>query len=347
VLFAAPTVAQVSFFWDECMWALDTVIAGGLVEKNLTNRTLKFWNGGWIGAKTAHNADTLRGDYADLLLLEEYPYMDPDAWEKVGAPMLIDNDGTAWFMGSPNRKNHFWKLHLKALADTTGRWFTTHVTSFENPHLSKEALAEIMLDMTEDDYQQEIMALFLEGEGSVFRNIAACLWTPTDIRKHMGHRIVAGLDWGETGDYSALSIGCVDCKVELVLDRFHGMGYPAQQRIIKAHRDRWNFELLAEENSIGLPNIQQLREDGVDVIGFTTSGQSKTQLIKGMQLALERETWKWIDNKVATGELEAYERKVTSAGNLTYSAPAGVHDDTVIGRCLMLKQAQGTSYTLA
>ncbi|NIV32808.1 MAG: terminase, partial [Anaerolineae bacterium] len=56
---------------------------------------------GRIRTKTAWDADSLRGDYADLLILDEYATMDPSAWELVGAPMLLDNDGDAVFIGTP------------------------------------------------------------------------------------------------------------------------------------------------------------------------------------------------------------------------------------------------------
>jgi hypothetical protein len=54
-----------------------------------------------IKAKTAWNADTLRGDYADLLILDEWQLMDETFWEDVGAPMLLDNHGErfSWIGG--------------------------------------------------------------------------------------------------------------------------------------------------------------------------------------------------------------------------------------------------------
>ena len=54
-----------------------------------------------IRAKTAWNADTLRGDFADLLILDEWQLMNESAWEDVGAPMLLDNNGDAIFIYAP------------------------------------------------------------------------------------------------------------------------------------------------------------------------------------------------------------------------------------------------------
>ena len=66
---------------------------------------------------------------------------------------------------------------------------------------------------------------------------------------------------------------------------------------------------------------------------FTAS--SKPPLIESLALAFEREEVKWLADDVATLELEAYERKVSATtGRSAYSAPEGLHDDTVMARAL-------------
>jgi hypothetical protein len=73
------------------------------------------------------------------------------------------------------------------------------------------------------------------------------------------------------------------------------------------------------------------------VMAFDTTASSKPQLIENMGLALEREEWQFQADPVWTGEMEAYERKVSAiTGRSQYSAPEGLHDDTVIARALML-----------
>ena len=60
-----------------------------------------------------------------------------------------------------------------------------------------------------------------------------------------------------------------------------------------------------------------------------------TAVTLSLALAFEREEVRWLDDSTATMELEAYERKVSpTTGRSSYSAPAGLHDDTVIARAL-------------
>lgn len=342
VLEAAPVSDQTNSFWAACKRALAEPIAAGIIRKNETERILEMPNGGRIKTKTAFNADTLRGDYADLLILDEYSLINPDAWNEVGAPMLLDNDGDAVFIFTPKRKNHAYHMFVRAQADDTGRWEAYQFTSFDNPHLSAEALAEITSDMTEEAYRQEILAEFLEGEGAVFRNIAACLHAlPSTPAAHVGHRIVAGCDWAKMHDYTTYSFGCVECKVEVDRDRFNQIDYAFQVQRLEAMCAKWQPKaVLTELNSIGQPVFEQLDRMGLPVIGFETTASSKPPLIENLALAFDRGEWQFQADPIWTAELEAYERKVsTTTGRSSYSAPEGIHDDTVVARALMVWQA--------
>lgn len=342
VLEAAPTADQTNAFWEACKASLVEPIAAGKVYKNDTERLLLFPNGGRIRTKTAWNADTLRGDHADLLILDEYSIMDKSAWEEVGAPMLLDNDGDAVFIFTPKRKNHAFHLYSRAMGDDTGRWQAFHFTSHDNPHLSPEALAEITSDMTEESYKQEILAQFLESEGSVFRNILNCTNAPeTTPQQHAGHTLIAGVDWGKQQDWTTISIGCRDCKCEVAKDRFNQIDYVVQRDRLRALYEKWQpASILCELNSIGQPNFEMLQREGLPVVGFTTTASTKPPLIENMVLSFERTEWQFQPDPVWTAELEAFERTVSGAtGRSSYSAPDGLHDDTVIGRALMLWQA--------
>jgi len=345
VLELAPTADQTGAFWTGCRHALAAPIAAGLVRKNETERTLELLakGGGRIRAKTAWDANTARGDYADLLLLDEYSIMKGEVWDEVGAPMLLDNDGDAVFAFTPKRKNHAFHLYAQALGNDSGRWAAWQMPSMCNPYLSTAALEEISGDMTAEAYRQEIMAEFLDNEGAVFHNIAACLGaTATDPKEHAGHKVVLGIDWGKQRDFTVLSLGCPTCKREVARARFNQIDYIAQRDRVKQMFEQWRpAVVLAESNAMGEPIIDQLHHDGVPVRGFATTAQSKPPLIENLALALERGEWQFFDDRVWTAELEAYERKVSATtGRATYSAPEGVHDDTVMARALMLRAAQ-------
>ena len=337
VLLAAPTQEQTDAFWEKCKEWLAPLVQSDYVYKNEQRRVLDFPGGGRIRAKTAWDADTLRGDYADFLVLDEYALMDSSTWTQVGAPMLLDNDGDAWFISTPRRKNHFFQLYARATQDGD-RWKRWHFTSHDNPHLSDVALAEIIQDMSEANYKQEILAEFLSAEGAVFRNIAACMNAPIETNGHKSHNIVAGVDWAQKQDFTAISVVCADCCQEVARDRFNQIVYSVQRDRLRALCERWQpSTILAEDNSIGAPNVQALQEDGLPVVAFTTTSKSKGQIVRSLQLAFERAEIQWQSDPIWQAELEAYEQKISpTTGRATFSAPQGCHDDTVIARALAL-----------
>jgi hypothetical protein len=306
---------------------------------------------GSIQAQTAYDADSLRGDNADILLLDEYSYMDSSAWKVVGQPMLIARNGDAWLAFTPNRKNHAFQLYSHAL-HYPDDWGVFHGTSYDNPSLSKAALAMLMRDMSKEDVRQEIMAEFLEGEGAVFRNIPACMLAKGggkhatieqgwDYELKHKHFVVAGIDWGKQNDFTAISIGCADCHEEIELDRFNKIDFHFQRdRLAALFKKHKVDSALVELNSIGQPNFEELQRMGLPVSGFDTTASSKPPLIENLALALEKQEWQFIPDEVGISELEAYERTVSvNTGRSSYGAPSGLHDDSVIARALMLRAA--------
>ena len=354
-LYTAPITAQTDRFWELCTDWLADAIRAGLIHENKTKRVLSFPGGGKIVARTAFRPDHLRGDYADWLCNDEYAYQDPDVWEKVAQPMLLDNDGDAWFISSPDKRNHFYLMFLKAQADPTGRWATFHFSSHENPHLSEDALAELTQDMLPDDYKQEILAEFVKGYGQVFRLHMEDFVPSKEFEDlafiHAGHRIVAGLDWGRKHDPTAISIGCATCGIELELEKIPQTSYPEQRDwlrgIYKRYLDKkFEIEIRAESNAMGLPVIEQLREDGIPVLEIFLSTSTKPPLVQQLRLTFAKRAWKWLDDPDALLELETYESKVSRSGNISFNAPEGLHDDTVVARMLMLHQSIMGTFTL-
>jgi len=173
----------------------------------------------------------------------------------------------------------------------------------------------------------------------VFRNLAACMGAHKSTpQEHPGHRIVFGVDWGKQNDYTAISAMCDDCKCEVEHDRFNQIDYEFQRGRLVTLAQYWRpSSIIAEANAMGEPIIEQLERQGLPMVHFQTTAQSKPPLIESMALAFERAEYQWIDDPVWTAELEAYERKVsTQTGRSSYSAPEGMHDDTVMARALSL-----------
>jgi phage terminase large subunit-like protein len=332
VLLSSTSQDQADVFWEYITDWLSPLLVSGHLYKNEVKRIVRL-GAGQVQVKTGRHPDALRGGMADLLVLDECAYLDPDAWRKVGAPMLADNDGTAVFISTPSRRNWFFELYNTAVADDTGRWAAWHFTTHANPYLPQTALDALIADMTQDDYQQEIEARFLEGQGSVFRYVdERCT---ADRRAPYPGRFVMGLDWAQAKDFTAMIVLDMQTSTVVDMDRFNGIDWALQRGRVRAMFDKWQLsEIVAESNSIGGPNIEALQREGLPVRAFETTGTSKPPLIESLVLAFDRGEITVLDDPVMKGELMAYERTVTATGRSQYSAPEGLHDDCVMALAL-------------
>lgn len=212
LLYAAPTSEQVGRFWTTVTRALSEPIDANVFRKNETEHIIELpGTEQRIRAKTAWNADTLRGDYADDLIFDEWQLIDEDAWEVVGAPMLLDNNGDATFIYTPpslhsrsvskaRDPQHAAKLFEMAKRDTSGRWQAFHFTSMDNPYISRDALGEITKDMTSLSYRMEILAEDVnEAPGALWKrktiDDARLIRAPEDLA-----RVVVAVDPSATSE---------------------------------------------------------------------------------------------------------------------------------------------------
>lgn len=210
VLYTAPTSEQTDAFWYEVKLALFPLVDAGVYKFNQSERWIeKAGTQNRIKAKTAWDADSLRGDYADLLIFDEWQLTNEDAWQVVGAPMLLDNNGDAVFIYTPpsllstgvskaHDPRHAAKLFAQAQADTTRRWAAFHFTTHDNPHISHEALLDLERDMSASSYRQEILAEDDDIQTSwlVYRSFNAARRRCLDFQIPVTWHVYSGHDFG-------------------------------------------------------------------------------------------------------------------------------------------------------
>lgn len=271
VLYAAPTSEQIQRFWATVTRALAEPIDKKAYYKNETEHIIEVrGTENRLRAKTAWNADSLRGDYADELMLDEWQLMNEDAWGLVGAPMLLDNNGNATFIYTPpslhsrsaskaNDPQHAAKLFKKAkLLSLTQpeRWATFHFSSMDNPYISREALEEITGDMTDLAYRMEILAEDID-------EAPGALWTRANLEKNrvleapeLSKLVVAvdptiSTDGG--GDAAGIIVAGTYGEHGYVLEDCTLNGSPLQwaERAVRAYHEHHANLIVAEKNQGG------------------------------------------------------------------------------------------------
>lgn len=318
-------------------------------EVRKVDRQVILANGGEVSVRSADNPDTLRGEGLDFVVVDECAFVPEEAWTEALRPALSDRQGRAIFISTPKGRNWFWRLWQRGQVNDP-EWMSWRLPTSDNPYIPQAEIDAARASLPELTFRQEYLAEFLEGEGTVFRNIAACIHAPDATPKdHEGHRIIIGVDWGKQADYTAISVGCADCRREVWRDRFNQIDYTFQRGRLRSICDRWSpVGILAESNAMGEPIIEELQREGLPVQGFATTAGTKPPLIENLALALERGEWQFQPDPIWTAELEAYERTVQpETGRSKYGSPSGLHDDTVMARALMLWHASRAHVQIA
>jgi hypothetical protein len=281
ILYGTPVLDQVDRYWFEVKRALHDPINAGVLYKNDSMhiigppsiRTKIDVSGNVVSgeemrirAKTMYNADNARGDFGNVIILDEFQLMAEEVWDRVCAPMLLDNEGsiaifiyTPPSLGSraksraqdPMHAAKRFKEYQARMQDGDSRYAAFHFTSHDNPHLSQLGLAEISQDMTQISYRQEILAEDLDDNPNA-------LWTRADIeanrvlRAPVLDRIVIGVDPSGSKEGDAIGIvgaGSADDHMYVLEDAsLHGSPDQWARAVCTLYHKLEANEVVAEAN---------------------------------------------------------------------------------------------------
>lgn len=155
--YIAPLLGQAkSIAWDYVKHYCSPIPGMKFNESELR---ADFPNGGRCRLFGADNFDSMRGQYFDGVILDEFGDMDPRAWTEVIRPALSDRNGWATFLGTPRGKNAFYDLRQRAKREERD-WRLWEFRASETGLLSAEELADARATMDEDAYQREYECSF-------------------------------------------------------------------------------------------------------------------------------------------------------------------------------------------
>lgn len=324
------------------IWRFIETVAGGVggVNLNKSERTVEFPGGGWLGVYSADNDVGLRGEAFDVAVIDEAAQVSETTYLDVILPTLADRDGKCILISTPRGRNWFWQEWTKAQSD--GKYaaaFTAPTNA--NPMPTIRRAFDMARDRLPDrTFRQEWLAEFIEDNGSVFRGVQACATATKQEQAQPGHMYILGVDWGRTFDATVFTVIDATLSEVCYVDRMTDVDYRLQTSRLRALAERFDVaQIVAEQNSMGGPLVEQLLNEDLPVTPFVTTNASKAMVIDALALAFERGELKILPDAQLIAELQAYEAERLPGGLIRYSAPAGFHDDHVISLALAWSSA--------
>jgi hypothetical protein len=188
------------------------------------------------------------------------------------------------------------------------------------------------------EYPEDPVTCFLTSGDSYFpvEILSMAFTAPFGATYDPTHIYTAGLDFGQSNDFTYMPI--IDRTANVQVDYLYVNRQPwaEQRRKIKNMYLKWHVAtLLAEKNSIGSVNIEELQADFVNVTPFETTNESKGKLIGDYYDALENGL-KLLDWDVQKAEHYAFVATQLPSGVWRLAAKGDGHDDTVLGNAMAI-----------
>lgn len=341
----SPTLNQAKNVYQQII-DLTSSAKGLIIKKNAQELEITLVNGSVIGFKSAAMGDRLRGySVSGIMVIDEAAFISDEILPLVlpwrdfhKAPLLI--------VSTPFVKDGFYyryyEMGLEGLNGITSvDWTDERYRDELDQILPPERLAEYKATLPKNQYISEYEGQFLDDDGMVFSGYRELI-QGNSIQP--GDRLYIGIDWALGVDKDDTVLSIVNQKGQQVLfDAFNDLS--PTQGVDRILRDITPYlsqihRIQPELNSLGsvytdmliqkLPHQIQSR-----VFGFNTSNESKNVIVTNLQQAFEKQAINILDIDKQTRQLGTYAMEFNPrTRRVSYNAPLGLNDDTVIALML-------------
>jgi len=200
-------------------------------------------------------------------------------WEEILRPTLIDLQGGATFISTPNGFNHFYDLSLKEGVDKDWKYF--HFTSYDNPFLKADELQKMKDEYPDDRFAQEVLGEFKKKEGLVYKDFDRSRHVisemPEDLEILYSY---GGVDWGHNHPAAVITIKKDYNNIYYITDEFYHTGLTEEDIVDYTVSVGFNKVFPDPENASGVAALKKRKvnvKEVKKVRGSVVSGISKVQ----------------------------------------------------------------------
>lgn len=302
--------------------------------------------------KSAHEPKHLKGGtVTGILWCDEFATLVEIAWTYL-RPRIASSRAPMCTTSTPEGRNWTWPKYLQAglpshapygmFESEDGSKWISHYPTWELPWVTAEEIQDQKDDMTAQDFEQEVGAMFITTESKVFPYVHEAL-SREKIPMDLVGSTVMGLDLAKQQDFTAVLVMDPARRV-LHVNRWTKVNWRVQKPRIIELAKRWNAVVMIDTANVGSVIAEDLRAEGVTLIEINmNSPDVKNQVIEGLQISFEKGMIRipdpdapWVPSsfKILVHELDIYEARLTRGKRVSYNAPKNLHDDTVIALAL-------------
>lgn len=330
----APTYKYMLDVWRDVSRDLRSIVR----KADQQEKRLELTTGGVIDFWTMDTQDPGRGRKYKRVVIDECGIVRGllDTWRAAIRPTLTDLRGDAFFLGTPKGRREFHQLFQRGEQKDEG-WASFRGRTIDNPLIDPAEVEAAKRDMPLHVFLQEYEGIPADDAGNPFgvAAIQACCRTPDPSPV-----VVWGIDLAKSEDWT-VAVGLSASGGVVAFHRWQAPWSTTINRLAELVRDTPS---LVDSTGVGDPIVEQLQAVCPAVEGFHFSQTSKQKIMEGLAVAIQRQTVAF-DEPVLRSELESFGYEYTRTG-VRYSAPVGLHDDSVCALALAVSHlAQSVSPT--
>lgn len=204
-VFAAPTHAQAKrIFWKDIKKLVPKWAIANISESELT---IKLLSGAEITVLGLDKAERIEGRPIDWICIDEYGNCKKKIWDENIRPALstVGRPGSAWLIGVPEGRNHYWITAKRAQAIgadmKAGRKNITWAKSWDYFHwisadiLDPDEIESAQHELDELTFAQEYEASFLNFSGRAYYAFEREVQAAERVRYEKGRPLILTFDW--------------------------------------------------------------------------------------------------------------------------------------------------------
>jgi hypothetical protein len=353
-----PIYQQGAEVWDRNPTSLIPVLrsieakAGVKLIQRCSERPpiLELVNGSVFEIRTGDREDNLRGAGLDLLCIDEAAQFYGPWYASALRPTVADRQGRILTAGTPRGRNWWydeWRKGKDGAADTASWQMPTNA----NPLFPEAEWPVMQTSMPKDLFRQECLAEFLENRATCFPKLEERMVTGGFQEPRRNAVYVHGLDLAQSQDWTVLTTIDVASRRIAQMTRLQKMPYLEQAALLAPTVTRlYPGPVWVDSTGVGVPVVEQLRVQGMSLNPYTFTQESKSALIRRLQLTIETPGGLGIPEegdvfKTLVSELQDFEMVIGPQGKPKFGAPEGRHDDCVISLALAVWGLSGRGQT--
>lgn len=313
---------------------------------NSSTMTLEFKNGSVVYFKSAESGDSLRGytvKRGGILVIDEACFVSQSVYEII-LPLVSKEHCTLVLASTPDNMSGFF---YDCWTSNDSKIVKINWTEYIQEMYTQDELDFYRSVYSSRRFRTEILGEFAIGEGSVFTNVPECV---SNTELVSSGNLYAGIDFASGQGQDSTVLTLIDSKLQVIKQFSTNDMSPVDQvnwlgRLLNDYKP---VRVLAEKNSIGTVYLDMLKSKYPKVTPWTTTNDSKTEIIDQLASVIEQGKIKFQPNSTdLLSELQVFKESTSSTGKRIFSAPTGKHDDRVMSLAIALKASRSGNYSFS